>query len=85
MFLILYIQLPSLQVDMIDVKVVVIELHMDHFLTFLVHFILFKSLVDLIYLALHLWLILHWEKFVDLSFRRVHYLVRMHHIWLLIT
>ncbi len=41
MFLILYIQLPSLQVDMIDVKVVVIELHMDHFLTFLVHFILF--------------------------------------------
>lgn len=58
MLFILDVQLPTLQVNVVHVKVVVIQLHMDHLLTLLIHFVFFKSLVDLVDLALDFGLVL---------------------------
>ena len=40
--LILNVELTPLQVNVVDVKVVLVQLHMDHLLTLLVHLILFQ-------------------------------------------
>ena len=38
---VLDVQLAALQVNVVDIEVVLMELHVDHFLALLVHFIFF--------------------------------------------
>ena len=51
--LVLDIKLASLQVYVVDVKVVLVKLHMDHLLPSLVQFILLQAFVDLVDLISH--------------------------------
>lgn len=70
---------------MIYVEVVFVQLHMDHLLTFLVHFIFFQALVDLINLVSHFRLVFDTEKTFDLRLGCVEYLTRFDLMWRLVT
>ena len=59
---------------MIDIEVVFVQLHMDHLLTLLIHFIFFQALVNLIYLVSHFRLVFNAEKAFDLRLGCVEYL-----------
>ena len=52
--LVLDIQLSPLKVNVVDVEVVLMQLHMDHLLSFLVHFVFLQTLIDLVDLISHL-------------------------------
>lgn len=54
MFLILNIELSTLQIDVVDIKVILVELHMDHFLPLLIHFVFFQTLINLVHLFTNL-------------------------------
>jgi len=51
---VLEVQLPPLQIDVVDIEIVLMQLHVDHFLPLLVHLVLAQTLVDLVYLLHHL-------------------------------
>ena len=52
--LVLDVKLSTLKVNVIDVEIVLMQLHMDHLLSFLVHFVFLETLVDLVDLISHL-------------------------------
>ena len=63
---ILNVELATLQVDVVDVEVVLVQLHVDHLLSFLVHFIFFEALVDLVNFVSDFRLVFDGEKSLDL-------------------
>lgn len=68
MLFVLNVQLASLQVNVVDVEVVLVELHMDHLLPLLVHLVFFQAFVDLVDLVAHLRLIFNAEEALNLRF-----------------
>ena len=50
MFFILNVELSTLQIDVVDIKVILVELHMDHLLSLLIHLVFFQTLINLVYL-----------------------------------
>lgn len=70
--LVLEIELSALQINVVDVEVVVVKLHVNLLLTLLVHLVFFQTLIDLIYLVSHLRLVLRLAKFLNFSFWSVH-------------
>ena len=85
MLLILNIELAPLQIYVIDIEVIFVQLHVDHLLSLLIHFILFQALVDLIDLVTHLRLVFDTKKALDLRLRCVEYLTRLDLMRLLIA
>ena len=77
MLLILNIELAPLQIYVVDIEVIFVQLHVDHLLSLLIHFILFQALVDLIDLVTHLRLVFDTKEALDLRLRCVEYLTRL--------
>ena len=85
MFFILEIQLTALQVDVIDIEVVLVQLHVDHLLAALVHLVLLEARIDLANLLVDFALLLLRSDLLEFRLRSVHDLVSLDDIWLLVT
>ena len=83
--LILNIQLAALQVDVIYIEVILVELHVDHLLPFLVHLVFFEALVNFVNLISHFRLVLHAKKTLYLRLGCVQNLTRFDLVWLLVA
>ena len=70
---------------MVDVEVIFMQLHVDHLLPFLVHFVFLQALVNLIHFLANFRLVFHWEKFFNLGFGSVQDLTRFSLVWRLVT
>ena len=85
MLFILEIQLTALQVDVIDIEVILVQLHVDHLLAALVHLVLLEARIDLANLLVDFALLLLRSDLFEFRLRGVHDLVSLDYIWLLVT
>ena len=67
-----------MQVNIVQVVIVLVQLHMNHLLALLVKFVLLEVLVDLAHFVLDLALVLDRHNLLNLGARGVHYLVVLH-------
>ena len=83
--LVLEVELSALEVDVVDVEVVVVKLHVNLLLPFLVHLVFFETLVNLVDLVRHLRFVLGLAQLLNFCLRCVHDVVRLHLVRLLIA